>query len=129
MALYREKGVQPYWEKDDLAGNFDFTWRGTSLNSSKEYQLTVANDMMDRYLPQPIVAGNMLATWEILKRGLEARGVKDWDKILPPREAIKPPKPRARARFAYPLTAPPTAKAAPTPARATAVASRGTLRR
>ena len=88
MQLYQQKGVKPYWSEDDVAGPFDFTWRGTSLNSSKEWQLAVANDMMDRYLPHPMIAQNMLATWEILKRGLIARGVKDWDAILPKKEAI-----------------------------------------
>jgi hypothetical protein len=43
---------------------------------------------MERYMPQPMVQGNMLATWNILKDGLTARGIKDWQKILPPKEAI-----------------------------------------
>ena len=30
----------------------------------------------------------MLATWEILRDGLLVRGKKDWQKYLPPREAI-----------------------------------------
>ena len=30
----------------------------------------------------------MLAVWNILKDGLTARGIKDWQKILPPKEAI-----------------------------------------
>ena len=43
---------------------------------------------MANYLPQPMIAGNLLAVWDILKRGLEARGIKDWQNILPPKEAI-----------------------------------------
>ena len=88
LPMYQQKGVNPYWSKDDIAGQFDFQWRGTSLNSSKEYQLAVVNDLMDRYLPQQMVAGNMLAVWEILKRGLLARGIKDWQNILPTHDAI-----------------------------------------
>jgi len=88
MQIYQQKGVKPYWTQDDIAGQFDFAWRGTSLNSTKEWDLAVANDLQDRYLPHPLIAGNMLATWEILKRGLLARNIKDWDTILPKREDI-----------------------------------------
>ena len=88
MMMYNQKGINPQWREDDIAGKFDFTWLGTSLNSDKEWKLAVADDMMDRYLPHPMVAGNLLATWEILKQGLLARGQKDWQKILPPKQAI-----------------------------------------
>lgn len=88
MPIYAKKGVNPYWQTDDMAGKFDFTWQGTSLNSSKEWKITLANDLQERYLPQPMVQGNLLAVWEILKRGLEARGIKNWNTILPPKEAI-----------------------------------------
>jgi hypothetical protein len=88
MAMFAKQGINPTWSQDDLGGKFDFIWNGTSLNSSKEWKLTVANDLMERYLPHPMVAGNMMATWEILKRGLIARGEKDWQTILPKREAI-----------------------------------------
>ena len=81
-------GTGQFWEDRDLDGNPDFIWNGTQLSQSKEWQLAVANDIQDRYLNQPLVAQNLLATWEILKRGLVARGVRDWDKILPPRDAI-----------------------------------------
>ena len=88
MQVYQQKGIKPYWSQDDIAGQFDFVWRGTSLNSSKEWDLAVANDLQERYLPHPMISGNMLATWEILKRGLLARGIKDWDTILPKKEAL-----------------------------------------
>jgi len=88
MPQFSQNGVNPQWSQDDIAGQFDFTWNGTVLNSSKEWKLAVANDLMERYLPQPMIAGNLLAVWEILKRGLIARGEKDWNTILPPREAI-----------------------------------------
>jgi hypothetical protein len=35
-----------------------------------------------------MVQGNMLATWNILKDGLIARGKKDWQNVLPPKQAI-----------------------------------------
>ena len=88
MAIYAQKGIEPNWQSDNIAGKFDFIWNGTSLNSDKQWKLSVANDLMMRYLPVPMIAGNMLAVWDILKRGLEARGIKDWQKILPPKEAI-----------------------------------------
>lgn len=87
QGMYAEQGISQYWEQDDLAGQFDWKWLGTALNSSKQYKIQVANDMMDKFLPQPMIAGSMIATWEILKQGLVARG-EDWKKILPPREAI-----------------------------------------
>lgn len=86
--VFPAQGAQSVWRQDDLTGKFDFTWNGTSLNSSKELKIAVSNDLMEKYLPQPMIAGNMMAVWEILKRGLVARGEKDWQKILPPREAI-----------------------------------------
>src|SRR3990167_9185190 len=88
MQQFDQKGILPYWKEDDLAGQFDFTWENTSLNSSEAYQIQLANDLAQMYLPHPMVAGSLLATWEILKMGLEARKIKDWQKILPPREAI-----------------------------------------
>jgi hypothetical protein len=87
-ALYQEKGIGQQWQKDDLAGQFDFVWNGTSLNSSKEWNLVVANDLMDRFLPQPMIAQSMLYTWEILKTNLTARKIKDWQKYIPKKEAI-----------------------------------------
>lgn len=86
--LYKQKGVSSYWQVEDISGKYKWIWQGTTLNSSKEYKLAVANDLMEKYLPQPMVAGNMLAVWEILKRGLIARGEKDWQSILPAKEAI-----------------------------------------
>jgi hypothetical protein len=88
MPIYAQKGINPTWRQDDIAGQFDFNWSGTSQNSDQQWNILVANDLMDRYLPQPMIQGNMLATWEILKQGLLARGEKDWQKILPPKQAI-----------------------------------------
>jgi hypothetical protein len=89
MPIFRQRGIQPYWNKDAIAGQFDFTWNGTSLNANQQWNIIVANDLMDKYLPVPMVGGNMLATWEILRKGLIARGIKDWQTILPPRQAIQ----------------------------------------
>jgi hypothetical protein len=88
MQIFQQRGINPYWEQDDLAGQFDFKWQGTSLNSSQEWNLFVADSLMDRYMDKPMVAGSLIATWEILRRGLKARKVKDWQKILPPRETV-----------------------------------------
>jgi hypothetical protein len=88
MSIYQQKNVQPYWSNEDIAGKFDFTWKGTSLTSSQSYKIQVANDLMERYLPHQMIAGNMLATWQILKDGLIARNKKDWQNYLPPKEAI-----------------------------------------
>ena len=88
MNIYQQKGIKPYWEKDDIKGKYDYTWLGTSQNADKQWNIMVANDLQDRYLPQPMVQGNLLATWNILKMGLEARGIKDWSKILPKEDAI-----------------------------------------
>ena len=78
----------PYWEDKDLDGEPDFIWNGTLLNSSKEWKIAVANDLQDRFLPQQMIAGNLLSVWTILKMGLDARGIKDWQGVLPPKEAI-----------------------------------------
>lgn len=88
MGIYQQQGINPYWSEDDIAGQFDFKWHGTSLNRSKEWKIQVSNDLFDRYIPHPMVAGSLIATWEILKKGLLARGITDWQKILPPKEAI-----------------------------------------
>jgi hypothetical protein len=88
MQQFQQPGVQPYWKEDDLTGKFDFTWNVSSLNNSKQAQIALSNDLMAQYMPQPMVQGNMLAVWEILKRGLMARGIKDWYTILPKKEAI-----------------------------------------
>lgn len=88
MPQFQQQGINPVWEQDDLAGQFDFIWSGTSLNSSRELNIAISNDLMSMYLPQPMVAGSMLATWDILRRGLVARNIKDWKNILPPKEAI-----------------------------------------
>jgi len=88
MPIYAEKGINPTWRQDDIAGQFDFNWSGTSQNSDQQWNILVANDLMDKYLPHPMIQGNMLATWEILKEGLIARGKKDWQTILPPKQAI-----------------------------------------
>jgi len=88
MQQFNDKGILPYWQEDDLAGQYDFQWQNTSLNSSEAYQIQLSNDLQDRYLPHPMVAGSLISTWHILKMGLEARKVKDWQKILPPKEAV-----------------------------------------
>ncbi len=88
MPMYAKQGINPYWSQEAIAGQFDYTWQGTSQNSDQQWNIMVANDLQDRYLPHPMVAGSMLATWNILKDGLTARGMKDWQKILPPKEAI-----------------------------------------
>lgn len=88
MQMFNEKGILPYWQKDDMAGKFDFRWDNTSLNASEAYQIQVANDLMERYLPHPMIAGSLLATWDILRRGLIARKITDWENILPSKEAV-----------------------------------------
>lgn len=88
MPTYQQKGIEPYWTEQQIAGNFNFVGNGTTLNSNRNWQIMVANDMQDRLMPAPMVQGNMLATWEILKNVITSRGVQDWQKYLPPREAI-----------------------------------------
>jgi len=87
IGKYQEKGIDTVWQSEQIRGKFNWIWNGTSLTSSKQWKLAVANDMMERYLPQPMVQGNMLATWEILRKGLIVRG-EDWTTILPKKEAI-----------------------------------------
>jgi len=88
MQQFQDKDVERYWKKDDLAGQFDFVWKGTSLSSNKQLQVAISDDLMDRLLPQPMVAGSLLHTWEILKDNLLSKGHKDWQKFIPTREAI-----------------------------------------
>jgi hypothetical protein len=88
MMAYKQKGVNPVWSQDDIAGQFDYEWQGTSQNADQQWNIIVANDLQERYLPHPMVGQNMLAVWSILRDGLVARGKKDWQNILPPKEAI-----------------------------------------
>lgn len=88
IGQFTDKDVQRYWTSDDLAGQFDFVWAGTTLSANKQLQVQLANDMFDRFLPQPMIAGSLLHTWEILKKNLVAKGHKDWQKFLPKREEI-----------------------------------------
>jgi hypothetical protein len=89
MAIYTQRGVNPTWRQDDVAGQFDWEWLGTSQNSDQQWNIMVANDLQDRYLQMPLVNGSLIFTWEILKEGLLARGRKDLiEKILPPKQAI-----------------------------------------
>ena len=89
MPLYAQRGINPTWRQEDIAGQFDYEWLGTSQNENRQWNLLVANDLMDRYLPQPMVGQNMLATWEILREGLISRGKRELvDKILPKKTAI-----------------------------------------
>ncbi len=88
MPMYAKQGINPTWSQEDIAGQFDYTWQGTSQNSDQQWNIMVANDLQERYMPVPMVQGNMLAVWNILKDGLTARGIKDWQKILPPKQAI-----------------------------------------
>ena len=88
MKAYQEKGINPYWTDQDITGKFNFVGNGTTLNSNRNWQIMVANDLQDRLMPMPMVSGNMLATWEILKKVITSRGIQDWQKYLPTREAI-----------------------------------------
>ena len=88
MEMGEQQGENAYWDADNITGRFDFNWQGTSLTNNKQFQIAVQNDIEERYLPHPLVGGNLLATWEILRDGLLVRGKKDWQKYLPPREAI-----------------------------------------
>lgn len=88
IPIYQEKGIEPVWKKDNIAGQYDFVWNGTSLNSSKQFQIAQSDFMMTQALPHPLIAGNLLAVWDIMRRAFIAHGVKDWESILPKKEAI-----------------------------------------
>jgi len=88
MQKFNDKGVKPYWTADNLTGKFNYKWKGTTLNSTQELNIAIANDLQDRYLPHPMIAGSLLAVKDILKRGLIARNIKDWEKILPKDEDL-----------------------------------------
>lgn len=88
LPYFQEKGVQPFWTVDQISGKYDFTWNNTALNSSMQWNISVSNDLMDRYMQTPMVSGNLMAVWNILKDGLIARGIKDWQRFLPQKEAI-----------------------------------------
>lgn len=83
-------GQSKYWQPEDLQGynKLNWIWNGTTLTSDKNRNIMISNDMMERYLPHPMVAGSLLAVWNILKDGLIARGKRDWEKYLPTEEAI-----------------------------------------
>jgi hypothetical protein len=88
MVLYAKQGINPTWRQEDIAGQFDYTWQGTSQNADQKWNIMVANDLMDRYLPHPMIQGSLLYTWNILKDGLIARGHKDWQNYIPTKQAI-----------------------------------------
>jgi len=83
-------GQSKYWQPEDLEGwnKFNWIWNGTTLTSDKNRNIMISNDLQDRYLVHPMVGGNLMFTWEILKRGYQARGIRDWQKLLPKREDI-----------------------------------------
>jgi hypothetical protein len=88
MPMYQQKGIQPEWSDELLTGKFHWDWQGTSLNSDKQWNIMVDNDLMNMYIPQPMISGNLLAVWTIMKKGLIDRGVKNWEEILPKKENI-----------------------------------------
>ncbi len=83
MQAFNDQKIEPYWTTDQLTGKFNWKWRGTSLNSTQELNIGISNDLQERYLPHPMIAGNLLAVKDILKRGLIERNIKDWEHILP----------------------------------------------
>lgn len=89
MPMFQQKGIEnPYWTEDDLTGKFNFKWNGTTLNSSQQLNIAISNDLQERFLPVPMIMGNLLAVKDILRRGLIARNIKDWEKILPKDEDL-----------------------------------------
>lgn len=89
IAYYQKKGVQPFWTVDQITGKFDFKWNSTALNANQQYNIAMANDLQERFMPHPMVQTNMVAVWHILKKGLDARNIKDWKNILPPLEVVQ----------------------------------------
>lgn len=88
MPQYQQRGVNSQWQDQDFSGQFEWNWQGTSLNSDKQWNIMVDNELMDRYMPHPMVGQNLMAVWTIMKKGLIDRGIKNWEEILPPREAV-----------------------------------------
>jgi hypothetical protein len=88
LPMFQQKGIRPVWNKDDLAGQFDFIWNGTSLGASKQYQIAQSDFLMTQALPHPMISGNLLASWDIMRRAFISHGVKDWESLLPKKEAV-----------------------------------------
>jgi hypothetical protein len=88
IGLYQQRGINPEWSDELVSGNFHWDWQGTTLNSDKQWNLMVDNDLMNQYMPHPMISGNLLAVWAIMKKGLIDRGVKNWEEIIPKKEAI-----------------------------------------
>lgn len=89
MNYYQKEGVQPFWTVDQITGKFDYKWNNTNLNSSQQYNISMSNDLMQNFMPHPMINQNLVSVWNILKKGLEARNIKDWQNILPPIEAVQ----------------------------------------
>ena len=88
LSQFQAQGIIPEWNNEIINGNFHWYWQGTSLNSDKQWNMMVDNDLMTQYMPHPMVSGNLLAVWTIMKKGLVDRGIKNWEEILPKKEAI-----------------------------------------
>ena len=87
MPIYQKKGINPNWQKEDFFGDYTWNWQGTTLNSDKQWNLMI-DDKLEQMIQHQMINGNLLAVWTILKKKLVDMGVKNWEEILPPREAI-----------------------------------------
>jgi len=87
MNMYQQKGISPTWQEEDIMGDFSWVWQGTSLNSDRQWNLMVDKDLLD-LSQHPMIGQNLLAVWTILKKNLVDRNIKNWEEILPPREAV-----------------------------------------
>jgi hypothetical protein len=88
MGVYSQFKKSPQWSNENISGNYDWIWQGTSLNSDKQWNLMVDKDLLEMSATQPLIGQNLLAVWTILKKNLIDRGIKNWEEILPPKDAI-----------------------------------------
>lgn len=78
-----------YYNRDELVGvgRWDFKWNGTQLSGDREWQIQTA-DYLANVLPKFSDYVTFTGIWELLRDILIARGKKDWQKYLKPKEMI-----------------------------------------
>lgn len=79
-----------YYNRDMLVGigRWDFKWNGTQLSGDREWQIAVA-DYLVATLPKFPDLVSLTGVWEMLRDILIARGRKNWQEYLVPRQLIE----------------------------------------
>ena len=81
---------QKFYNRDMLIGigKWDFKWNGTQLSGDRETQIQLS-DQLAALLPKFPQLVSLTNIWELLRDILIARGKKDWQKYIIPKEKVQ----------------------------------------